>query len=91
MAPSVSRGQFRLMSSVKGIVVGVVTMLLGGPATTLAAPVEPGTLVQRSYTNAAGTRTYYVFAPVGGAAQKPLMVWLHGCGGPLTMQAGCAG
>jgi poly(hydroxyalkanoate) depolymerase family esterase len=31
-----------------------------------------------------------VYVPTTGGAGKPLMVWLHGCGGPLTMQAGHA-
>ena len=47
-------------------------------------------MVQRTHTNSAGTRTYFLYVPTGGAAGKPLMVWLHGCGGPLTMQAGHA-
>jgi poly(hydroxyalkanoate) depolymerase family esterase len=65
----------------------LATLLLATPA---SAAVERGKMLERSYTNAAGTRTYFLYAPPGGAEDKPLMVWLHGCGGPLTMEAGHA-
>ena len=58
--------------------------------TVPAQAADPGTMTERSYTNAAGTRTYFLYVPPGGAAGRPLMVWLHGCGGPLTMEAGHA-
>lgn len=64
-------------------------LALGGPAGAAAA-VTPGTMVVRTYANEAGARTYHLYVPSSGAAGKPLMVWLHGCGGPLTMQAGHA-
>jgi poly(hydroxyalkanoate) depolymerase family esterase len=54
-----------------------------------AAP-PPGQVVQRSYTNSAGTRLYDVYVPSTGAAGKPLMIWLHGCGGSVTVQSGHA-
>jgi poly(hydroxyalkanoate) depolymerase family esterase len=63
------------------------------PSTAAVAanpPATPGAMVQRTYANAAGTRTYNLYVPTGGAAGKPLMVWLHGCGGPQTMAAGHA-
>jgi poly(hydroxyalkanoate) depolymerase family esterase len=73
----------------------LITMLV--LAAALAAPtvaegqgVTTGAMLERSYTNDAGTRTYFLYVPPGGAAGKPLMVWLHGCGGPLTMEAGHA-
>jgi poly(hydroxyalkanoate) depolymerase family esterase len=62
-------------------------------AVAAALALVPSSLavaVERSYTNEAGTRTYHLFVPPTGAAGKPLMVWLHGCGGPLTMEAGHA-
>src|SRR3954447_8679636 len=73
------------MPRIAGLAVAVV-LLFASPA----AAVERGTMVQRSFTNAAGTRTYDLYVPPAGAVSKPLMVWLHGCGGPLTMQAGHA-
>jgi poly(hydroxyalkanoate) depolymerase family esterase len=51
---------------------------------------QPGQVVQRTYTNAAGTRAYDLYVPPGGTAGKPLMIWLHGCGGPDPLQAGHA-
>jgi poly(hydroxyalkanoate) depolymerase family esterase len=54
------------------------------------AAAAPGQLVKRTFTNAAGTRTYYLYEPTSGGAGKPLMVWLHGCGGPGSMAAGHA-
>lgn len=66
----------------------VTALALALPA--FAQAVERGTMLVRSYTNAAGTRSYDLYVPPGGAVRKPLMVWLHGCGGPLTMAAGHA-
>jgi poly(hydroxyalkanoate) depolymerase family esterase len=47
----------------------------------LPATAQAGQTSQRSYTNAAGTRAYTLSVPTGGAAGKPLLIWLHGCGG----------
>jgi poly(hydroxyalkanoate) depolymerase family esterase len=47
-------------------------------------------MVARSFTNQAGTRRYMLYVPRTGAAGRPLMVWLHGCGRPGTMEAGHA-
>lgn len=53
------------------------------------APV-PGQVVTRTYTNSAGTRTYDLYVPTTGTAGRPLMIWLHGCGGPDPLKAGHA-
>jgi poly(hydroxyalkanoate) depolymerase family esterase len=71
----------------------ILTVVLIVPAGRVQAGQlipHPGEMLRQSYTNGAGTRTYYVYVPTTGGAAKPLMVWLHGCGGPLTMQAGHA-
>lgn len=57
---------------------------------TSQTPAIPGEVVKRSYTNQAGTRTYYLYTPPQGGVGRPLMIWLHGCGGPGPMQAGHA-
>ncbi|RJO69164.1 hypothetical protein D5S18_31360 [Nocardia panacis] len=36
---------------------------------------------RRCFTNAAGTRCYYLHLPPGAPSGKPLMVYLHGCDG----------
>src|SRR4051794_41802479 len=69
-----------------GALAVVAALAMTGPAQA----ADPGTMVQRSYTNAAGTRTYFLYVPPGGAAGRPLMVWLHGCGGGLTIEGGHA-
>jgi len=73
-------------------VVGALLTVLAfaAPAHADQPAPQPGQMVQRAFTNAAGTRTYFLYVPTSGAAGKPLMIWLHGCGGPLTMQAGHA-
>jgi poly(hydroxyalkanoate) depolymerase family esterase len=48
---------------------------------TTSAPAQAGQTFQRTYGNAAGTRGYTLYVPTGGGAGKPLMIWLHGCGG----------
>ena len=65
-------------------------LLASAAAAQADAPPVPGQMIQTSYTNNAGTRTYFVYEPTTGGAGKPLMVWLHGCGGPLTQQGGHA-
>src|SRR5689334_22718641 len=65
-----------------------IIALLAVPAA--ASAVERGVMIDRSYANAAGTRAYHLYVPPAGAPLKPLMIWLHGCGGPLTMEAGHA-
>jgi poly(3-hydroxybutyrate) depolymerase len=72
---------------VRLIVATALALVLLGSS---AAAAAPGQMQQRTFSNAAGTRTYYLYEPAGGGAGKPLMVWLHGCGGPGTMQAGHA-
>ena len=53
-------------------------------------PVAPGEIVDRSFTNSAGIRPYQVYVPTSGGASKPLMIWLHGCGGPDPLEKGHA-
>lgn len=70
---------------------GVLIALCLLPAATTQAQEpapQPGSVVQRSFTNAAGTRPYDLYVPTTGAAGKPLMIWLHGCGGPDPIGAG---
>jgi poly(hydroxyalkanoate) depolymerase family esterase len=78
----------RVLTSIAAVLAGL--LLMASPAAAADPPAEPGKMVQRTYTNAAGTRTYHLYVPPGGSVSKPLMVWLHGCGGPLTMEAGHA-
>ncbi len=72
------------------VLVAGVLLLGAGVARADNPPPVPGQMVKRTYTNAFGTRTYYLYVPSTGAAGEPLMVWLHGCGGPLTQKAGHA-
>ncbi|HEV7536512.1 MAG TPA: PHB depolymerase family esterase, partial [Acidimicrobiia bacterium] len=62
------------------------------PARAAEAPAAAprGRVVERTFTNDAGTRRYLLYVPRAGAAGRPLMVWLHGCGRPGTMEAGHA-
>ncbi len=69
------------------LLAAVVAALLVVPS---AVAATPGVMEQESFSNGAGTRTYFVYEPVAGGAGKPVMVWLHGCGGPGTMSAGHA-
>ncbi len=75
-----------------GVVAAVLalSLLFAAPAQAAEPPPQPGQIVQRAFTNASGTRTYHLFVPTTGTVGKPLMVWLHGCGGALPMQAGHA-
>ncbi|MFI6166394.1 alpha/beta hydrolase family esterase [Nocardia sp. NPDC051052] len=54
----------------------VAATLLG---TTPAHADEQGTVTEAEYSNAAGTRHYYIYTPPGDIAGRPLLVWLHGC------------
>jgi len=51
---------------------------------------QPGRIVERTFTNSAGTRAYDLYVPAAASAGRPLMVWLHGCGVPGQMEAGHA-
>lgn len=69
----------------------LLTALAVGLTLALSAPAlaqQPGQIVQRSYTNDAGTRDYSLYVPTTGAVGKPLMVWLHGCSGPDPARMG---
>ena len=84
-----------MLSSSRGALhrVGLVVALLifgVAPARADEGRVEPGRMVERVFTNEAGTRSYLLYVPSGGASGLPLMVWLHGCGQPGTMVAGHA-
>ena len=59
-------------------------------APAAASPPQPGGVVARTYTNAAGTRSYNLFVPSSGGAGKPLLVYLHGCAVPPQAEAGHA-
>jgi len=54
-----------------------------GRAGDVAEPALPGELVERSFTNAAGTRAYQLYVPASyarvDAERMPLIVMLHGC------------
>ena len=75
-------------SALCAVVLALLSMLLFVPVAAAGTTPAPGTMTEHSYTNSAGTRTYYLYVPTKGAAGKPLMIWLHGCGGPQTMQPG---
>lgn len=69
----------------------LITTLATAMVLALTAPalaITPGQVEQRTYTNAAGSRTYSLYVPTSGAAGKPLMVWLHGCSGADPAQMG---
>ncbi len=70
----------------------VVALLVVGVAPVRAAEarVQSGRMVERAFSNEAGARRFFLYVPTVGAAGSPLMVWLHGCGGPGTMEAGHA-
>lgn len=62
------------------VVLGLTTAL----HLVLGAPRAQADTVERTYSGAAGTRNYFLHVPPGGAAGKPLMVYLHGCGDGLV-------
>ncbi|GAA5075081.1 hypothetical protein GCM10023319_10130 [Nocardia iowensis] len=61
------------LSAVLGAALLIAACLLTG------APQAQAQLDRRCYTNAAGTRCYYLHLPPGGTVGRPLMVYLHGC------------
>ncbi|MDQ1493296.1 MAG: hypothetical protein QOJ23_5810 [Actinomycetota bacterium] len=77
-------GLFRTTLALALLVVGAAA----GPARAGDGGAPPGHMVERTFTNEAGTRRYQVYVPTAGAAGRPLMVWLHGCGRPGRMEAG---
>jgi poly(3-hydroxybutyrate) depolymerase len=86
------RNLSRRRSPRRGLI-GLVVVLLPaglGPARAGGPPAEPGRMVERAFTNEAGTRRYLLYVPTSWAAGRPLMVWLHGCGRPGRMEAGHA-
>ncbi|MEV5839243.1 PHB depolymerase family esterase [Nocardia sp. NPDC052112] len=67
---------FRLCAVVGAVLIAAT--LLG------ASPRAQARTDQRCYTNAAGTRCYYLHVPPGSSTGRPLMVYLHGCNDPLA-------
>ena len=77
----------RRIAAIAAVLLGLVG---AGQARAAEPAPEPGRMVERSFTNDAGTRRYLLYVPTAGTARRPLMVWLHGCGQPGTMKAGQA-
>ncbi|WP_063041901.1 extracellular catalytic domain type 1 short-chain-length polyhydroxyalkanoate depolymerase [Nocardia pseudovaccinii] len=67
----------RLCAVVGAILIATTCLLLGASRAQAMAD-------KRCYTNAAGTRCYYLHVPPGSSVGRPLMVYLHGCNDPLT-------
>ncbi|MEV6774040.1 PHB depolymerase family esterase [Nocardia sp. NPDC051030] len=71
----------RLAAAATSVLALAATILCAG-AVAVADTGE--TVIAADYTNAAGTRHYFVYAPPGDTAGLPLVVWLHGCGGSIS-------
>ncbi|MEV0339456.1 PHB depolymerase family esterase [Nocardia sp. NPDC050713] len=66
----------------------IAVLLLASSLATLGSPrAYAADVSERSYTNAAGTRSYYLHVPPGDTAGKPLMIYLHGCTDPEAQLA----
>ncbi|MFI9510852.1 alpha/beta hydrolase family esterase [Nocardia sp. NPDC052566] len=61
-----------------------VLLLITSACLLFGLPNAQAQADKRCYTNAAGTRCYYLHVPPGPAAGRPLMVYLHGCNDPLN-------
>ncbi len=72
------------------VLITALSALFAAPVRADQAAVAPGEVVERSFMNGAGARAYFLYVPTSGSSGRPLMVWLHGCGGPGTMKAGYA-
>ncbi|WP_052280182.1 extracellular catalytic domain type 1 short-chain-length polyhydroxyalkanoate depolymerase [Nocardia vulneris] len=62
-------------------------LALGLPFLIAEAPAAQAAPIERTFTNAAGTRDYYLHMPPGATAGKPLMIYLHGCTDPQSQLA----
>ncbi len=65
-----------------------LAVLVSGLGALSGPEAHASEVTQRSYTNAAGTRDYYLHVPPGDLAGKPLMIYLHGCTDPEAQLAG---
>lgn len=65
----------------------IALLLASGLAVLGSARASAAGITERSYTNAAGTRSYYLHVPPGDMAGKPLMIYLHGCTDPEAQLA----
>ncbi|MBB2961143.1 PHB depolymerase family esterase [Methylobacterium sp. R2-1] len=69
------RGRFPKMGSISGLQEG-----LGSPQRSPIAIPDGARYEERTFSNAAGSRTYKVYVPSGYTGQAlPLVVMLHGC------------
>ncbi|PXX62355.1 poly(hydroxyalkanoate) depolymerase family esterase [Nocardia tenerifensis] len=59
-------------------------LLLTAACLLTGAPDARAQIDRRCFTNAAGTRCYYLHVPPGESAGRPLMVYLHGCDDPIA-------
>lgn len=73
----------RLASQRLSAVLGAA-LLIATTCLLFTAPQAGAQADRRCYTNAEGTRCYYLHLPPGATAGKPLMVYLHGCNDPLS-------
>ncbi|MBF6229560.1 PHB depolymerase family esterase [Nocardia abscessus] len=65
-----------------------LAVLVSGLGALSGPEAHASEVTQRSYTNAAGTRDYYLHVPPGDPAGQPLMIYLHGCTDPQAQLAG---